>query len=39
VSSCFVEATMNKVNRVLDVATWQQHRQRLKELGGPPYLN
>ena len=22
--------------RVLDAATWQQRRQRLQELGGPP---
>jgi hypothetical protein len=22
--------------RVLDAATWQQRRQRLRELGGPP---
>ena len=25
VSSCFFEATMNKVSRILDAANWQQH--------------
>ena len=25
--------------RVLDAATWQQRRQRLQELGGPPSVD
>jgi hypothetical protein len=25
--------------RVLDAATWQQRRQRLQELGGPPQID
>jgi hypothetical protein len=25
--------------RVLDAANWQQRRQRLQELGGPPVLD
>ena len=33
-----IEADEHGNARVLDAATWQQRRQRLQELGGPPVL-
>jgi hypothetical protein len=33
-----MELDEDGVFHVLDGASWQQRRQRLEELGGPPYL-